>query len=146
MIKGDEAQLINSDKYCPLTSSLVIVKSPKGFMLLKNRYRNAWELPGGMIDAGEMPRDCAIRECLEESGHMITDIRFVGMLKFFLKPSYHLPAERIEYTALHCAYVDRIGEFIPNEEMTEMCWYNAGDEIEAASAIDIKLLEYFEPC
>ena len=144
LIKGEEEQLINNPEYRPLTSSFVIIKSSKGFMLLKNRYRNEWELPGGMIDADETPRDCAIRECFEESGNTVTDLRFVGMLKFFLKPSHHLPEERIEYTALYCAYLDNIGAFVPNEEMAELYWYNGKDEIGDASAIDIKLLDYFE--
>jgi mutator protein MutT len=27
-----------------------------------------WEFPGGKIEAGESPRECAVRECLEEIG------------------------------------------------------------------------------
>ena len=140
---GNEEKLIDNLDYRPLPCSLVIVKGPQGFMLLKNRYRNEWELAGGMIDDGESPRDCAIRECLEESGHIISNIRFVGMLKFFLRPSFHLPRERIEYATLYCADVETAQIFKENEEMTELYWYNIGDKIEDASRIDLKLLEYY---
>ena len=140
---GDETEIINNLEYRPLTSSLVVVKSPRGFMLLRNRYRNEWELAGGMIDEGESPRECAVRECLEESGYVITNPRFIGMMKFFLRPSYNFPKERIEYTALYCADIDEIQEFRQNEEMADLCWYNIGDKIENANRIDIKLLEYY---
>ena len=140
---GDEFEIINNPEYRPLTSSLVIVKGPQGFMLLKNKYRGEWELAGGMFDEGETPRECAVRECLEESGYEITGLRFVGMMKFFLRPSFHLPEERIEYTTLYCVDIDDIQKFEQTEEMTDLCWYNIGDKIENASGIDIKLFEYY---
>ena len=142
---GDENKIIADSEYSQLTSSLVIVKSPQGFMLLKNKYRNEWELAGGMIDDGESPRECAIRECFEESGYTISDLRFIGMMKFFLQPSYHLTKERIEYTTLYCADILQVQKFEETEEMADLCWYNIGEEIENASRIDIKLLEYYRP-
>ena len=33
-----------------------------------NRDPQAWELPGGMLDPGESPREAAFRELEEESG------------------------------------------------------------------------------
>lgn len=140
---GDENEIINNSEYRPLTSSLVIVKSHKGFMLLKNKYRNEWELAGGMIEDVETPRECAVRECFEESGYCIQNPRFVGMMKFFLRPSYHLPNERIEYTTLYCADIIDFKDFKQNDEMTDLCWYHIGDKIDNASRIDIKLLEYY---
>ncbi len=51
----------------------VIVSDPDRGTLLIWRHRFvsdewAWEIPGGMIDAGESPEDAARRECVEESG------------------------------------------------------------------------------
>src|SRR5450759_603918 len=94
IIRCDENTLINDEGLRPLTSSLVIVRSTKGFMLLKNKYRKEWELAGGMIDNNEKPRDCAIRECFEESGYIINNLRFIGIMKFFLRPSFHWNEER----------------------------------------------------
>ena len=34
--------------------------------------------------------------------------------------------------------------FAPNEEMMELCWHPIGDPLENASAIDIKLLDFYE--
>ena len=143
MIQGDEGEVLSNEAYRPLTGSLVVVKSPAGFMLLKNRFRNAWEIAGGMIEPGETPRQCAARECLEESGYAIDGLRFVGLMKCFLVAGYFSKESRIEYTALYCADVQDIQDFHENEEMTGLRWHTPGEPLEDANAIDLKLLEYY---
>ena len=39
----------------------------KRFLMVKHRHR-AWEMPGGRLEPGESPEDCARREFLEETG------------------------------------------------------------------------------
>lgn len=34
-----------------------------------------WELPAGLVEPGESPRDAATRECLEESGHLVSGVQ-----------------------------------------------------------------------
>ena len=70
--------------------------------------------------------------------------RFVGIIKFFLKPNWFLNAERIEYSALYCADIQDIKDFHENDEMKELCWYTRGEPIENANGIDVKLLDYYE--
>ena len=142
-ITGSEAEVIANKAHRPLTSALLIVKGPRGFMLLKNKYRNEWELPGGMIDLGETPREAVIRECAEESGYKIPDVRFLGMLRFFLKPSWHLPEERVEYTALYAADITSERAFCETEEMLDLCWHTLGEPIAAANLIDLRLLDFY---
>ena len=144
MISGNEMELIANEQYRPLVSALVVVRSPAGFMLLMNKYRNEYELAGGIIEPGETPRECAIRECMEESGYQLSDARFIGIMKFDLVPDYFSKEYRIEYTALYGADVDEIIAFTENDEMSGLCWYRIGDKIHDASAIDVKLLEYYE--
>ena len=143
LIQGNEDELIANESHRPFTGSLVIIKSPKGFMLLKNKYRQTWEIAGGAIDQGETARECAVRECFEESGYEIkmSDLRFVGLLKCFLTSGY--VAKGIDYSALYCADIQNIKEFHENEEMSDLCWYNLGEPIEDVNEIDIKLLEYY---
>jgi len=38
------------------------------------------EIPGGMVDAGELPEVAAARECLEETGYQATKIQSLGVL------------------------------------------------------------------
>ncbi len=39
----------------------------------------AWGVPGGHLDFGETPEQCAIREAHEETGVTVDGIRFVGI-------------------------------------------------------------------
>jgi 8-oxo-dGTP diphosphatase len=128
--------------YEPLPLSLVIAQNAGAFMLLKNKYRNEWELPGGMLEPGETPRDCAARECREESGHDVSDLRFCGVAKFRLVADYY-GAERIEYAAVYACDVAERREFAENDEMSGLLWHRAGDSLADASELDVKLLEYY---
>ncbi|MDR2686788.1 MAG: NUDIX hydrolase [Oscillospiraceae bacterium] len=143
MIRGEEDEILADEAYRPLTGSLVVVKGPEGFMLLKNRFRNQWEIAGGVIERGETPRQCAARECLEESGYAVTGLRFAGLMKCFLVPGWFSKESRVEYTALYCADVQDIQAFEENEEMTGLRWHNPGEPIEDANAIDMHLLSYY---
>ena len=145
LIQVNENEIITSELFRPLSGSLVVVKSQKGFMLLKNKYHQTWEIAGGVIEQGETPRECAARECFEESGYEISDLRFIGLMKCFLVAGYFSKKNRIEYTALYCADIQNIKDFEENEEMSDLCWYRVGEPIENANEIDVKLLDYYRP-
>ena len=49
--------------------AICVVERPDGHVLLvRSAYRDDWGLPGGLLDRGEEPADCARRELLEEIG------------------------------------------------------------------------------
>lgn len=37
-------------------------------LLVEPTYKEYWEIPGGVVEDGESPREAAIRECAEELG------------------------------------------------------------------------------
>jgi 8-oxo-dGTP diphosphatase len=41
-------------------------------LLVEPTYKDHWEIPGGMIEAGEMPREACVREISEELGLVMT--------------------------------------------------------------------------
>ena len=47
----------------------VLLRDPIGRVLLvEPTYKRDWEIPGGLVEQGESPREAAHRECLEELG------------------------------------------------------------------------------
>ena len=65
------------------SSAAVLVHGPDGRIIsVKASYKNFWSIPGGMIDAGETPKEAAIREVEEEIGIMLDpdDVHFYAVL------------------------------------------------------------------
>jgi 8-oxo-dGTP diphosphatase len=104
----------------PLTASLVALWHTDRLLLVFNRYRQCWELPGGMIDPGETPRQAAVRELREETGAHLEDLTFAGYARFTLGTDHHT-----EYAALYTAHATpHDDDFTPNEEISATCWWN----------------------
>lgn len=63
---------------------LFVVKNGEVLLILKKRGLGAGKIngPGGRLDDGETPYDCAIREVQEELRVTPTDVREVGQLRF----------------------------------------------------------------
>jgi 8-oxo-dGTP pyrophosphatase MutT (NUDIX family) len=61
--------------------SIVLARHSEGVVLVRNSHRLIWELPGGYIDTGERPSDCALRELFEESGLKGSEIVLLGILE-----------------------------------------------------------------
>jgi 8-oxo-dGTP diphosphatase len=50
--------------------------------VVRLRKRNEWVLPKGKLDDGETPRDAALREVMEETGHKVSVHEFLGTLVY----------------------------------------------------------------
>ncbi len=50
--------------------------------VVRLRKRNEWVLPKGKLDDGETPRDAAVREVVEETGHEVAVHEFLGTLVY----------------------------------------------------------------
>jgi ADP-ribose pyrophosphatase len=72
-------------------SVVVLPVLPDGRILLIRQYRHAarqylWELVAGRIDAGESPREAAVRELIEETGYRARSFRI--FLDVFPSPGF----------------------------------------------------------
>lgn len=59
-----------------------IIKTDKGYLVTKrsvneSTYKEYWDIPGGLVELGELPRDGLIRETKEEVGLDITPIKVI---------------------------------------------------------------------
>ena len=56
----------------------IVVRSD-GHLLMVQNQRGFWSTPGGHLDFGESPADCAARETFEEAGVRVTGAEFVAI-------------------------------------------------------------------
>ncbi len=83
--------------------------------------------PGGKVEQGESPRDCAIRECQEELGITVSNLQYCGQHRFQFVDGYSIhvwvyrtadfegvPTESAEAKPLWCPLDE-----IPYEQMWE---------------------------
>ena len=56
-----------------------IVVRDDGHLLMVQNHRGFWSTPGGHLDFGESPAECAARETFEETGVRVTNAEFVAI-------------------------------------------------------------------
>ena len=70
---------VNTPAYFLLGVKVIVVNKSNQMLLLKRSDKvsspHRWDFPGGGVDKGESPEASAVRECLEEAGLAIENIR-----------------------------------------------------------------------
>jgi 8-oxo-dGTP diphosphatase len=124
----------------PLTHAVTVVRHGGATLLVFNRKKQHWELPGGHIDAGEAPRDCAVRELFEESGAVCdpAKLHFAGIIT--VAASDDAKATQ-EYGALYVVEVEARPPFAPNDEIAAVRWWDGAERIADLAAVDRQLVE-----
>lgn len=89
------------ERYVPVTHCLIVVLIDGEYLLGWNRWRAAWEIFGGCMEAGETMRECAVRECMEEIGISNAALDYIGLMSENLVPDYFSREYRREYGGLY---------------------------------------------
>ncbi|MCA9886016.1 MAG: NUDIX hydrolase [Anaerolineae bacterium] len=138
-LPGDEPFHPADDPDTPLVWVQMIATHRGQYVLLHNHNRGQWELPGGGIEAGESCQEAAIRETLEETCQIVTQVRFRAMFKCLNV------AGRQEYAALFTGDIEKLQPFVINNESDRICLWLPGQSLDAPmsefSAYMIGLLE-----
>ncbi|MET9022389.1 NUDIX hydrolase [Actinopolymorpha sp. NPDC004070] len=130
----DEDGLAGLDPSVPLTASLVVLWHGETCLMVFNRFRQLWELPGGMIDPGETPREAAVRELDEESGQRPGKLDLAGVARVTCAPD-----DRPEFLAIYRGRVDTPLPFVPNAEMSDATWWLPDEDLPELTPIDAAL-------
>ncbi len=113
----------------PLVYSTVIIRDETGRILFHHRPDfGLWGLPGGILEAGESPAECARREALEETGLQIEPVRLTAVLS---GPEYNIlypNGDRVQQTSFY--FESRItgGSLRPDrDETSRLAFFSRGD-------------------
>jgi 8-oxo-dGTP diphosphatase len=112
--------------------AVVIARSAGGVVLVFNRYRKVWELPGGFIDTGETPREAAQREMFEEAACHARDLQWLGLVE--------VNDGAAHFGAVYRGTVDAVPAEVRNEEIGGIGYWTDGRSPQPLGATDEALL------
>jgi 8-oxo-dGTP diphosphatase len=119
----------------PLRFAVMLAHAPGGVVLVFNRYRNVWELPGGLIDPGDTPRDCARRELREEAGCETGEVCWLGVVE--------VNDGRRHLGAVYACRLDAVPESFESDETSGIALWTAASAPQPLGNSDAALLSRF---
>ena len=81
------------------TASVLVFDERDRVLLVRHSEGNVWTTPGGMIEPGETPADCAVRETWEETGFAVDLLRVVGVFGGELCTSEYSNGDRVAWVS-----------------------------------------------
>jgi 8-oxo-dGTP diphosphatase len=98
----------------PIAGSFAVVECKEKFLLCYNTWRQQWELPAGQRETVETPKECAKRELYEETGQVVEDLEFIGLMKVS-----NTANGNIKFNPVFFSVVDQLQPFHKNEETSD---------------------------
>ncbi|WP_410591982.1 NUDIX hydrolase [Amycolatopsis sp. lyj-23] len=109
----------------PVPASVVVVVHAGAVLMVFDRRRRQWELPGGMAEAGETARETAVRELAEETGIRGVAPTFAAVAEFeLLRPA------RRELLAVYRTDLAAAPRLTLSEEGLGFRWWSPREPVE----------------
>ena len=101
-----------------------VLNEERKLLLIQRADNGLWALPGGYQNRGETPMQCAIRECIEETG---LETEITDLLGVFSSLNYELknyPVKDIEIC--HLLFLGKVtgGKLSTSEESKNTGWFS----------------------
>lgn len=122
--------------YQPIAGSFAVIKCDGKYLMCYNVWRKQWELPAGSREEKETPKDCAIRELSEETGQVVLDMEFKGLLK-----SKNIGNGECKFNPVYFTTIEELQPFKENEEISEIKLWDLKEEIGPLDSVDRQILE-----
>ncbi len=113
----------------PLSYSTVFVYDDAGRVLFHHRPDfNLWGLPGGILEVGESPSDCARREAFEETGLRVQPLRLTAVLSSPKHNILYPNGDRVQQITFFFESRTTGGSLHPTEdESSRLAFFPEGD-------------------
>ena len=92
-------------------------------------------MPGGRIEQGETPRECAFRELEEESSQCLADLEFAGLAHM------QRPSGDYKYTAVYKGRTEKLQAFVANDEWNEIKLRGLAEQDDGADLIHLEFIQ-----
>ena len=134
---------MDKNKSKPTTTVAALIKNSNNkFLFLKSyRWSERWSLPAGKVESGERLIDSIKRETLEETGLIISNIKFLKIQEIINAPDFHEHAHFIS----HAFYAEsKHSDVIISNEFIEYCWVDISKAHELRlNTPTLELVEHF---
>jgi 8-oxo-dGTP diphosphatase len=109
-----------------VAAGMLFVNKERQVLLVNPAYKEVWEIPGGVVEAMEAPRDASIREVGEELGLQINPGRLLS-IDYNVKPAQKLEVLRFIFCGgvLTQEQIDAI--VLEAEELSEYGFFRIED-------------------
>ena len=125
--------------YKQLSGSYAVIRIDGKFLICYNKWRKQWELPAGGREQDETPKQCAMRELYEETGQVVENLQFIGLLQ-----SKNTQTEALKHNPIYFAEMIHLQPFIENDEILEIQLWDTSKQIENFDPVDKKILDYIK--
>lgn len=126
-------------KFKPVAGSYAVIKCSGKYLICYNSWRKQWELPAGKREENETPKECAIRELYEETGQLLDDLKFLGLLKV-----KDLLKDKVKYNPIYFSTVETVHPFQKNSETTEIKLWDLKEPVGYIDEVDIKIFDFIK--